>query len=121
MAKLRPAQPKWRQFEPHAVLMEVGWYLRYSLSWRDVEELRRERGLSADHTRFGGTACAGGSGSGTASLHPSPWWNHLHPDKIVDLALSEYGDCGTRNSAGITDWSAIRITHPACGIDSRPA
>jgi DDE domain len=27
----------------------VGWYLRFSLSYRDVEELVRERGLSVDH------------------------------------------------------------------------
>ena len=25
------------------------WYLRYSLSYRDLEELMRERGLSVDH------------------------------------------------------------------------
>ena len=29
--------------------MAVGWYLRFSLSYRDVEELLQERGLSADH------------------------------------------------------------------------
>jgi IS6 family transposase len=29
--------------------MAVGWYLRFSLSYRDVEELARERGLSVDH------------------------------------------------------------------------
>jgi transposase-like protein len=28
----------------------VRWYLRYSLSLRDVEELLTERGLEADHT-----------------------------------------------------------------------
>ena len=28
----------------------VRWYLRYSLSLRDVEELLTERGLAADHT-----------------------------------------------------------------------
>jgi transposase, IS6 family len=28
----------------------VRWYLRYSLSLRDVEELLAERGLVADHT-----------------------------------------------------------------------
>jgi len=28
----------------------VRWYLRYSLSLRDVEELFAERGLAADHT-----------------------------------------------------------------------
>src|SRR5260370_1831969 len=29
--------------------MAVGWYLRFSLSYRDVEELLQERGMSADH------------------------------------------------------------------------
>lgn len=49
MAKPRRAEFKWRQFEPHLILMAVGWYLCYSLSYRDVEELMQERGLSADH------------------------------------------------------------------------
>src|SRR5258708_8900539 len=40
---------KWRQFEPEMILLAVGWYLRFSLSYRDVEELRAERGLHADH------------------------------------------------------------------------
>ena len=30
---------KWRQFEPEVILLAVGWYLRFSLSDRDVEEL----------------------------------------------------------------------------------
>jgi hypothetical protein len=34
---------KWRQFEPEVILMAVGWYLRFSLSYRDVEELLAER------------------------------------------------------------------------------
>src|SRR5277367_157112 len=29
---------KWRQFEPEVILVAVGWYLRFSLSYRDVEE-----------------------------------------------------------------------------------
>src|ERR1700722_5359610 len=40
---------KWRQFEPEVILMAVGWYLRFLLSYRDVEELLTERGLSVDH------------------------------------------------------------------------
>jgi transposase-like protein len=40
---------KWRQFEPEVILLAVGWYLRFSLSYRDVEELLAERGLLADH------------------------------------------------------------------------
>src|SRR5208283_2906443 len=38
---------KWRQFEPEMILLAVGWYLRFSLSYRDVEELLAERGLLA--------------------------------------------------------------------------
>src|ERR1700736_955943 len=40
---------KWRQFEPEVILLAVGWYMRFSLSYRDVEELLAERGLCADH------------------------------------------------------------------------
>ena len=41
---------KWRQFEPELILLCVRWYLRYALSYRDLEEMMRERGLSVDHT-----------------------------------------------------------------------
>jgi IS6 family transposase len=40
---------KWRQFEPEVILLAVGWYLRFSLSYRGVEELLAERGLLVDH------------------------------------------------------------------------
>src|SRR6267154_945521 len=40
---------KWLQFEPEVILLATGWYLRFSLSYRDVEELLVERGVSADH------------------------------------------------------------------------
>lgn len=46
----RPAIFKWRQTEPGLILCAVRWYLRYSLSLRDVEELLEERGLNLDHT-----------------------------------------------------------------------
>ena len=48
MPKLRPTLFKWRHFEPEIIICAVRWYLR-SLSYRDVEELLVERGLSADH------------------------------------------------------------------------
>jgi transposase, IS6 family len=41
---------KWRHFTAEVILCAVRWYLRYALSYRDVEELLRERGISADHT-----------------------------------------------------------------------
>ena len=47
---IRPVIFKWRQTEPELILCAVRGYLRYSLSFRDVEELLSERGLKADHT-----------------------------------------------------------------------
>ncbi|GHO64126.1 IS6 family transposase [Ktedonobacter sp. SOSP1-52] len=41
---------KWRHFEAEIILVCVRWYLRYTLSYRDLEELMRERGLCVDHT-----------------------------------------------------------------------
>jgi IS6 family transposase len=50
MRKSRPPLFKWRHFEPAVITCAMGWYLRFSLSYRNVEELLTERGLSADHT-----------------------------------------------------------------------
>ena len=36
---------KWRHFESEIILLCVRWYLRYSLSYRDLEEMMAERGL----------------------------------------------------------------------------
>ena len=47
---IRPVIFKWRHTEPELILCAVRWYLRYSLSFRDVEELLSERGLEVDHT-----------------------------------------------------------------------
>src|SRR4051812_24269469 len=41
---------KYRHFEPEIILLCLRWYLRYSLSYRDLEEMMVERGLSVDHT-----------------------------------------------------------------------
>ena len=41
---------KWRHVEAEIILLCVRWYLRYSLSYRNLEEMMRERGLHVDHT-----------------------------------------------------------------------
>jgi transposase-like protein len=41
---------KWRHFASDIILLCVRWYLRYSLSYRDLEEMMVERGLSVDHS-----------------------------------------------------------------------
>jgi IS6 family transposase len=45
-----PSLFKWRHFEAEIILLCVRWYLRYSLSYRDLEEMMAERGLHVDHT-----------------------------------------------------------------------
>jgi transposase-like protein len=41
---------KGRHFEAALILQAVSWYLRYPLSYRDIEEMFRERGLTVDHS-----------------------------------------------------------------------
>ncbi|MEL6359424.1 MAG: IS6 family transposase, partial [Bacteroidota bacterium] len=41
---------KWRHFQSDLILLNVRWYLRYSLSYRDLEEMMLERGVNVDHT-----------------------------------------------------------------------
>jgi transposase, IS6 family len=37
------------RFPPDVIAVAVRWYLRYGLSYRDVEELLAERGIAVDH------------------------------------------------------------------------
>ena len=37
------------RFPPEVILLAVRWYLRYGLSYRDLEELLTERGIEVDH------------------------------------------------------------------------
>ena len=51
LSKLSQVKPnsspfKWRHYEPEIILLCVRWYLRYQLSYRDLEETMRERVLS---------------------------------------------------------------------------
>jgi IS6 family transposase len=37
------------RFPPEVIILAVRWYLRFGLSYRDLEELLAERGIHADH------------------------------------------------------------------------
>jgi IS6 family transposase len=41
---------KWRHFLPEIILLNVRWYCRYSLSYRDLKEMMQERGMKVDHS-----------------------------------------------------------------------
>ena len=40
---------KGRHFDRSVILLCIRWYLAYSLSLRDLEEMMAERGISVDH------------------------------------------------------------------------
>jgi len=41
---------KWRHFHQEIIMLVVRWYLSYSLSYRDIEEIMLERGITVDHS-----------------------------------------------------------------------
>lgn len=41
---------KGRHFKPTLILQSVRWYCAYALSYRDIEEMMGERGVSVDHS-----------------------------------------------------------------------
>jgi IS6 family transposase len=41
---------KWRHYQAEIILLCLRWYLRYGLSYRDLEEMMVERGLNVDHS-----------------------------------------------------------------------
>jgi IS6 family transposase len=51
---------------PEVIVLAIRWYLRFALSYRDVEELLTERGVEVDHTTVHGWAI----GSHRCSLRP---------------------------------------------------
>jgi transposase-like protein len=52
---------KWRHFEAEIIVLCVRWYLRYALSYRDLEEMMAERGRerrSYYHLPLGPAVCS---------------------------------------------------------------
>ena len=41
---------KWCHFLPEIILLNVRWYCRYPLSYRNLEEMMAERGVEVDHS-----------------------------------------------------------------------
>jgi len=50
MRKSRPALFRGRHFREDIIVLCVRWYLRYPLSYRNLEEMMAERGLTVDHS-----------------------------------------------------------------------
>ncbi|WP_413540212.1 IS6 family transposase [Pediococcus acidilactici] len=41
---------KGKQFQQDVIIVAVGYYLRYNLSYREVQEILYDRGLNVSHT-----------------------------------------------------------------------
>jgi transposase, IS6 family len=41
---------KWKHFVGEIILLNVRWYLKYPLSYRNLEEMMTEIGVKVDHT-----------------------------------------------------------------------
>ncbi len=41
---------KWRHFRGEIILWAVRWYCRYGISYRELEEMMKERGVDVDHS-----------------------------------------------------------------------
>ena len=41
---------KGKQFQKDVIIISVGYYLRYNLSYRDVQEMLYDRGINVSHT-----------------------------------------------------------------------
>lgn len=50
MEKYQPTDFKWRHFHGEVIMQCVRWYCKYGVSYRDLEEMMTERGLTIDHT-----------------------------------------------------------------------
>jgi transposase-like protein len=50
MRESESAMFRRRHFRSKIIVLCVRWYLRYPLSYRDLEEIMAERGLTVDHS-----------------------------------------------------------------------
>ncbi|HHB0225204.1 TPA: IS6 family transposase, partial [Staphylococcus aureus] len=41
---------RYKQFDKDVITVAVGYYLRYALSYRDISEILRERGVNVHHS-----------------------------------------------------------------------
>jgi len=125
---------KWRQFEPEMILLAVGWYLRFSLSYRDVEELLAERGLQTPITSPSGggssatprnwnDVCARDSGEPTTvgewtkpNIRVKGKWVYLYRAVDSSGATIDFLLSANRDAA-----AAERLLSKASGEENHPA
>src|SRR3954466_9816579 len=111
-------------FEATLIVQAVSWYLRYALSYRDIEEMLLERGLTVDHTtlsrcvqRLRTLRCSrcykmGNSVSKTTVFDTTGWSRITGPSPVPPAHNDRAGHPGSRvtgrhrpsESTGYTCW-----------------
>jgi IS6 family transposase len=108
--------PAGYRFPREVIAVAVRWYLRYRLSYRDVEELLAERGITVDHVtiyRWVQTFTTEFIDAARPSRHAvgDRWfvdetyvkvagrWNYLYRavdqhGQVIDVLVSQRGDAG---------------------------
>jgi transposase-like protein len=102
------------RFPPEVIAVVVRWYLRYGLSYREVEELLAERGIAVDHVAVfrwvqwftqlfaeGRRSCRHAAGdrwfADETYVKVAGWWCYLHRavdqfGQVVEVLLSQRRD-----------------------------
>ncbi len=86
---------KWCHYQAEIIVLCVRWYLRYPLSYRNLEEMMRERGLSVDYSTIYRWVQHSVSGSRTSSLSCS---RHIVPQQAS--VFSTHQESGKREPCG---------------------
>ena len=90
------------RFPPDGIVLAVRWYLRFGLSYRDVEELLAERGVKVDHVSIypvGGAVHAAAADAAKPCRHTvgDRWFVDETDVKVagrwryVDRAIDQFG------------------------------
>jgi IS6 family transposase len=92
------------RFPWEVIVLEVRWYLRYGLSYRDVEELLVERGVQVDHVSI---------------YH----WVQRFTPLLIDAARPRRHATGDRWFVDETSWESqgvaagiLRVEPAGCGL-----
>jgi hypothetical protein len=107
---------------PKVIVVAVRWYLRFGLSYRDVEELLVEQGVKVNHVtvRRGGRRCGGVVNFAAMAYRASLIRNLVHLQPVVEHA--QLADLGMARQARLTTqpsaW-AVRARRRAEGNGAR--
>jgi len=95
------------RFPPSVILLAVRWYLRYGLSYRDLEELLAERGIEVDHVTLYRWF------TGEAYVKVSGVWRYVYRavdqhGQVIDVYVSKHRDIPSKRRFFTTSLMAHR-------------